>query len=74
MSVVFTTVAPSKVKSMDAVFLYDYKNYNFSCEACGWSGNESDVDVVTKIHTNMICCPDCKNDDIRIVNDLSKAV
>lgn len=58
---------------MEALILFDYKNYDYSCDSCGWSGTEIDLDVVTKIHLNLVCCPACKNDDVRVVNDLSKA-
>ena len=57
---------------MDAIILSDYKNYNYSCSSCGWSGSENDLDVVTKISMNLVCCPDCKNDDVRIVNEHKK--
>lgn len=59
---------------MDAIILFDYKNYTYSCAACGWSGSEVDLDVVTKISMNLVCCPDCKNDDVRIINEIVKAI
>lgn len=54
---------------MDALILFDYRQYNYSCAACGWSGSEVELDVVTKISLNLVCCPDCKNDDVRIINE-----
>jgi len=59
---------------MDAIILFDYKNHTYSCEACGWSGSEVELDVVTKISMNLVCCPDCKNDDVRVINEKAKAL
>lgn len=59
---------------MDAITLFDYKNYIYGCESCSWSGTEVELDVVSKIDMNLVCCPKCKSDDVRIVNDLAKAI
>lgn len=36
----------------------------FTCR-CGWSGTETDLDVLTYIDTNLVCGPVCKNDDVK---------
>jgi Zn finger protein HypA/HybF involved in hydrogenase expression len=59
---------------MDAVILFDHKNYVYSCESCDWVGTEVELDLVTKIDMNLVCCPHCKNDDVRVVNELPKVV
>lgn len=59
---------------MDAYILHDNKEYVYSCDGCDWVGTELDLDIVTKIDLNLVCCPDCKNDDVRVVNEIAKAV
>lgn len=59
---------------MEAVILFDYKNYTYSCDECNWSGSENELDVVSKIDMNLVCCPNCKSDDVRVVNEIVKAV
>lgn len=49
---------------MDAIILFDYKNYNYACVTCDWLGSEVDLDVITKINFNLVCCPVCKSDDV----------
>jgi len=74
MPVLFSTVIPTKVKTMDDINLSDYKKCFYSCEICEWAGTELELDVVSKIDVNLICCPNCKNDDVRIINGISKVI
>jgi len=53
---------------MEALILFDYKNYTFSCSDCSWFGDESELDVVSKIDMNLVCCPLCLSDDVRVFN------
>lgn len=58
---------------MDAIILFDYKNYTYCCDDCNWSGTELELDVVSKIDLNLVCCPSCKSDDVRVLNEVLKA-
>lgn len=53
---------------MEAIILFDYKNYTYRCDDCDWLGTELELDVVTKIDFRIVCCPKCKSDDVRVVN------
>lgn len=72
MAVLLSTVASSKVKSMDAIILFDYKNYLYSCADFSWSGDENELDVVTKIQCHKVCCPICKSDDVSVLVENKK--
>jgi len=55
---------------MDAIF-FEFvfnKEILFSCE-CGWVGCETELDVLSNSSINLVCCPSCKNDDVRIFNE-----
>jgi Zn finger protein HypA/HybF involved in hydrogenase expression len=54
---------------MDAIILFDYKAYEFTCDSCDWVGTELELDVVSKIDMNLVCCPLCQSDDVRVLND-----
>ncbi len=54
---------------MDAIILFDYKVYQFTCDSCNWVGTELELDVVSKIDMNLVCCPLCKSDDVRVLNE-----
>jgi len=41
------------------------KEVIFTC-SCGWTGIESDLDLSI---FDMVCCPVCHNDDVRVLND-----
>ena len=57
------------VKDMDVIsFPTDVKQVEFTC-FCGWVGTELELDILTLSTTNMICCPLCHNDDVRVNND-----
>ncbi len=45
----------------------DIKDVMFHC-SCGWVGSEMELDVMTKV--NMVCCPICHNDDVRVLNEV----
>lgn len=47
----------------------DIKEVMFHC-SCGWQGSEMELDVMTKI--NMVCCPICHNDDVRVLNEIEE--
>jgi Zn finger protein HypA/HybF involved in hydrogenase expression len=66
LAAVFTTIHPSKVKTMDAVILFDYKQYDYLCASCDWFGTELELDVVTKIKFNQVCCPICQSNDVSV--------
>ncbi|MDX2367543.1 MAG: hypothetical protein QNK36_03935 [Colwellia sp.] len=57
---------------MDAIILFDYKNYTYSCDDCDWEGTELELDVVSKIEMNLVCCPLCQSDDVRVLNENNK--
>lgn len=61
-----TTITQQKslAMSFDTVVLHEAI---FSC-CCGWSGCQSSLDFIYKFEHSLICCPICKNDDVRIVN------
>jgi len=44
------------------------KDTLFTC-LCGWTGSELDLDLITHITSGLVCCPVCKNDDVRVQND-----
>jgi len=52
---------------MDA-FFPEFKEEIFTC-SCGWTGQESDLDLSI---FEMVCCPLCKNDDVRVLNNIKK--
>lgn len=52
---------------MDAIILFDYKQYDYLCAACDWSGSELELDVVTKINFNQVCCPICQSNDVSVL-------
>jgi len=54
---------------MDAIILFDYKTYEFTCDSCEWIGTELELDVVSKIDLNLVCCPLCQSDDVRVFNE-----
>lgn len=56
------------VISMDATFLEDVKDTQFTC-LCGWVGTELELDVLTHSLENLVCCPACQNDDVRVLNN-----
>ena len=64
----FSTVVPSEVKSMDAIPFLDNKKYTYSCEDCKWVGSELELDVISLVHLDMVSCPHCQSDDVRVVN------
>jgi Zn finger protein HypA/HybF involved in hydrogenase expression len=53
---------------MDAIFLEPIKDVIFNCN-CGWSGSELELDILHLSESNLICCPICHNDDVRVSND-----
>tara|TARA_R110000823_G_scaffold129297_5_gene256962 strand:+ start:355 stop:507 length:153 start_codon:yes stop_codon:yes gene_type:complete len=50
---------------MDA-FFPEFIEEIFTC-SCGWTGTESDLDLTI---FEMVCCPICKNDDVRVLNNI----
>ena len=54
---------------MDAIILFENKVYQFTCDICDWVGTELELDVVSKIDMNMVCCPLCQSDDVRVDNE-----
>lgn len=55
------------INSMEASFFEPVKDVMFNC-FCGWQGSELELDVITNIDSNLVCCPVCENDDVRVVN------
>jgi len=55
--------------SMDAIFFEQLKDILFNCDLCGWVGSELDLDVLTSFDNNLVRCPRCTNDDVRVLND-----
>ena len=54
---------------MDAVlFSPCIKAVEFTC-LCGWAGDETELDILTLSGSNLVCCPCCKNDDVRVLNE-----
>lgn len=49
-------------------FDYRVKDSLFNC-SCGWMGTELDLDVITSFDNNLVCCPSCQNDDVRVLNN-----
>jgi len=49
-------------------FLSEFIEEIFTC-SCGWTGEQTDLDVT---NFNMVCCPFCKNDDVRVLNEKQK--
>mgnify|MGYP005988172249 CR=1 FL=1 len=47
------------------------KDVLFNC-SCGWHGSELDLDVLTLSRVNLVCCPICQNDDVRVDNEQLK--
>ncbi len=69
MAAVFSSVLPSEVKSMDAIFFAPIiKDVQLSC-LCGWIGSELDLDLITNFEFNLVCCPSCQNLDVNILID-----
>ena len=55
---------------MDVVSLepVQVKDACFTC-VCGWIGSELELDVLTFNRINLVCCPVCSNDDVRVKNE-----
>ncbi len=53
---------------MEAIFSENIKDVLFDC-FCGWSGTELELDILTFSRENLVCCPKCKNDDVRVSNE-----
>lgn len=51
-----------------ALTLY-FKEVQFTCTCCDWVGSELALDVLVKAELNLVCCPVCQNDDVRVIND-----
>ncbi|MGL1956079.1 MAG: hypothetical protein OCD00_02010 [Colwellia sp.] len=41
----------------------------FTCNSCGWVGSELELDVISNFDNNLVCCPSCPSDDVRVFND-----
>jgi hypothetical protein len=56
---------------MDVIFFTPalQKEILFSCTSCGWVGSETELDFITSFNNNLVCCPVCFNDDVRVFND-----
>jgi len=54
---------------MEAILFEPIKDVTFSC-FCGWVGSELELDILTNYRINLVCCPVCLNDDVRLVNDI----
>jgi hypothetical protein len=52
-------------------FRFIIKEIEFSC-CCGWQGKESDLDYMHSFSESMVCCPDCKNTDVRVLNKINE--
>lgn len=53
---------------MDAIILHGHKFYNYFCFDCDWEGTEDELDCITNIHLNHLCCPKCKSNDVSVLN------
>jgi len=53
---------------MDAIFFENIKDVLFNC-TCGWVGSELELDILTHSAENLVCCPACHNDDVRVLNE-----
>ena len=53
---------------MDAIFFTNFRDVQFTCNCCGWIGSELELDVLIGIELNLVCCPTCQNDDVRVMN------
>lgn len=42
----------------------------FTCD-CGWKGSKNELGRIVDYCANFICCPQCKNDDVSILNGQS---
>lgn len=40
----------------------------YTCAVCAWVGSEIELDVLTFTEFNMVCCPMCNCNDVRVVN------
>ena len=47
------------------------KDVFFNC-SCGWHGSELDLDIISLSSVDLVCCPNCHNDDVRVVNELKQ--
>jgi len=45
------------------------KSVLFNCNLCGWIGSELEIDVISSFDNDLVCCPCCSNDDIRVFNE-----
>ena len=45
------------------------KIYDFICACCHWGGNEIELDVITRIDDNKVCCPICQSDDVSVLTE-----
>jgi hypothetical protein len=60
--------------SMETAFFADLNmiaDIKFQCLLCDWSGCESELAMISSRDSAMTlaCCPQCKNDDIRVINE-----